>query len=138
MISFSLYYANCIQLISSGMSSKILKEALIQQKEIQEEAEAQIPGASNFALLKEKTDTIQLDEDDLDQFNGFSETQSQYGGDEVNYLLFFCTFLSWYLFTRSSYLYFVCCRCCIHIKIVNWVLLCILYLVIIPRIVKLF
>ncbi|KAL1832352.1 hypothetical protein DCAR_0102352 [Daucus carota subsp. sativus] len=70
------------KLISSGMSSKILKEALIQQKEIQEEAEAQIPGASNFALLKEKTDTIQLDEDDLDQFNGFSETQSQYGGDE--------------------------------------------------------
>lgn len=94
MIS-SLYYEKCIQLISSGMSSKILKEALIQQKEIQEEAEAQIPGASNFASLKEKTDTAQFDEEDFDQFNGFSETQSQYGSDEVNYLKFFCTQMSW-------------------------------------------
>lgn len=69
------------------MSSKILKEALIQQKEIQDEADAQKPGAASFAFLKENTDAVQLDEEEIDHFSGFSETQSQYGGNEVvNYL----------------------------------------------------
>lgn len=49
------------------MSSKILKEALIQQKEIQEEAEAQIPGATSFAILKQNTNIPQFDEEDLDR-----------------------------------------------------------------------
>lgn len=81
----------CVQLIASDMSSKILKEALIQQKEIQDEADAQKPGAASFAFLKENADAVQLEEEEeLDHFSGFSETQSQYGGNEVvNYLGFF-------------------------------------------------
>lgn len=77
-----------MQLIASDMSSKILKEALIQQKEIQDEDDAQKPGAASFAFLKENTGAVQLDdEEDLDHFTGFSENQSQYGGNEVvNYL----------------------------------------------------
>lgn len=68
------------------MSSKILKEALIQQKEIQEEADAQNPSTTNFVFPKEKSGQIQLDdEEDIDDFNGFAETQSQFGGYEVNY-----------------------------------------------------
>lgn len=71
------------KLIASDMSSKILKEALIQQKEIQDEADAQKPGAASFAFLKENADAVQLEEEEeLDHFSGFSETQSQYGGNE--------------------------------------------------------
>ncbi|KAL8158386.1 hypothetical protein AgCh_002904 [Apium graveolens] len=70
------------KLIASDMSSKILKEALIQQKEIQDEADTQRPGAAGFAFLKENTDAVQLDEEEIDHFSGFSETQSQYGGNE--------------------------------------------------------
>lgn len=75
------------------MSSKILKEALIQQKEIQDEADAQVPGVASFGLIKENSDAVRLqdeDEDEIDQFLGFSETLSQYGGNEVvNYLVLF-------------------------------------------------
>lgn len=71
------------KLISSGISSKILKEALIQQKEIQEEADAQNPSTANFVFPKEKAGQIQLvDEEDIDDFAGFAETQSQFGGYE--------------------------------------------------------
>ncbi|KAL1804061.1 hypothetical protein ACET3Z_032708 [Daucus carota] len=70
------------KLIASDMSAKILKEALIQQKEIQDEADALKPGAASFAFLKDNADALQLDEEEIDHFSGFSETQSQYGGDE--------------------------------------------------------
>ncbi|KAK1362655.1 Bystin [Heracleum sosnowskyi] len=71
------------KLIAADMSSKILKEALIQQKEIQDEDDAQKPGAASFAFLKENAGAVQLEEEEeLDHFTGFSETQSQYGGNE--------------------------------------------------------
>lgn len=66
------------KLVPSGMSSKILKEALSQLKEIQEEEEKQNP--SNLVFSEEhgiKDDDYE--EDDIDDFGGFSETQSQFG-----------------------------------------------------------
>nr|DAD44083.1 TPA_asm: hypothetical protein HUJ06_002313 [Nelumbo nucifera] len=70
------------KLISSGMSSKILKEALIQQKEIQDEAEGQNP--NSFSAITEEPNAALDDagEEDIDAFDGFSETLSQYGAYE--------------------------------------------------------
>jgi essential nuclear protein 1 len=68
------------KLISTGMSSKILKEAIIQQREIQDEVEAQNP--NNIVFSKELTKAAQSDDEDVDDFDGFPETQSQYGGFE--------------------------------------------------------
>lgn len=69
------------KLISAGMSSKILKEALAQQKEIQEEADAANPDNINFP--EEPVTHTQIDDDDdIDNFPGFTDTHSQYAGDE--------------------------------------------------------
>ncbi|XP_057460177.1 bystin [Actinidia eriantha] len=68
------------KLISSCMSSKILKEAMIQQREVQEEADGQNPIKQFFA--EEAAIVAGLDEEDIDEFGGFSETQSQFGGYE--------------------------------------------------------
>lgn len=72
------------KLISSGMSSKILKEALIQQKEVQEEAEEQNPNKLVFA--EEPANDAASEDEEIDNFGGFSETQSQFGGfdEEIN------------------------------------------------------
>ncbi|XP_024967990.1 bystin [Cynara cardunculus var. scolymus] len=73
------------KLISAGMSSKILKEALIQQKEIQEETDAQNP--NNIVFPEEPVTQAQVDEDDdVDNFAGFSDNHSQFGGceEEIN------------------------------------------------------
>ncbi|KAM4124336.1 hypothetical protein ACB094_01G223200 [Castanea mollissima] len=77
------------ELISSTMSSKILKQALAQQKEIQDEASLQNP---NSALLfaqeyvtpkgASAADSQTDDDDDIDGFDGFSETQSRFGADD--------------------------------------------------------
>ncbi|KAG5532352.1 hypothetical protein RHGRI_026844 [Rhododendron griersonianum] len=85
---FSGYYFVCLcmcvcvymQLISSGTSSKILKEALIQQKEINEENEGRNP--NNLVFAEDTATEVVLEEDDIDDFGGFSETQSQFGGYE--------------------------------------------------------
>ncbi|XAR52447.1 hypothetical protein NMG60_11020533 [Bertholletia excelsa] len=68
------------KLISSNMSSKILREALLQQKEIEEEAERK--NANNVIFGEELAKAADSDEDDIDDFGGFSETQSQFGGPE--------------------------------------------------------
>ncbi|KAK6915379.1 Bystin, partial [Dillenia turbinata] len=66
------------KMISSNMSSKILKEALLQQKEIEnEETKEQNP---NSFLFVEETNAGEETEDDIDNFTGFSETQSNFGG----------------------------------------------------------
>ncbi|KAM7503839.1 hypothetical protein LguiB_002743 [Lonicera macranthoides] len=71
------------ELIPTGMSSKILKEAIIQQREIQGEVEAQNPNPNSLVFSEEPAKAIQLEEDDdIDDFDGFLETQSQYGGNE--------------------------------------------------------
>ncbi|KAI3695326.1 hypothetical protein L1987_78321 [Smallanthus sonchifolius] len=68
------------------MSSKILKEALIQQKEIQEETDAENP--NNIVFPEEPVTQTQVDDwdDDVDNFAGFSDNLSQFGGyeEEVN------------------------------------------------------
>ncbi|XP_076886322.1 bystin-like [Bidens hawaiensis] len=71
------------KLLSAGMSSKILKEALLQQKEIQEETDAQNP---NNIVFKDEPVIQALDDDDVDNFDGFADNQSQFGGyeDEIN------------------------------------------------------
>ncbi|CAK9151788.1 unnamed protein product [Ilex paraguariensis] len=70
------------KLISSGMSSKILKEALIQQKEVQEE-ETEEQNPNRLVFNEEQVIAAESDEDEFDDFDGFSETQSQFGGWEA-------------------------------------------------------
>ncbi|KAK6911358.1 hypothetical protein RJ641_023451 [Dillenia turbinata] len=66
------------KMISSNLSSKILKGALLQQKEIEnEENKEQNP---NSFLFVEETNAGEETEDDIDNFTGFSETQSNFGG----------------------------------------------------------
>ncbi|KAK6247437.1 hypothetical protein QUC31_019002 [Theobroma cacao] len=68
------------KMISSGMSSKILKEALLQQREIDEEDSAgNFNGA--FGSVEEERNKHE-EEEDIDDFGGFSETQSQFGNYE--------------------------------------------------------
>ncbi|KAI9073876.1 hypothetical protein K1719_044148 [Acacia pycnantha] len=70
------------RLISSSISSKIMKEARLQKKEIEEEAEAGRGGANSaFFQVVEPPKAAEEDDDDaIDEFTGFSETQSQFGG----------------------------------------------------------
>ncbi|KAI9116352.1 hypothetical protein K1719_012519 [Acacia pycnantha] len=70
------------RLISSSISSKIMKEARLQKKEIEEEAEAGRGGANSaFFQVVEPPKAAEEDDDDaIDEFTGFSETQSQFSG----------------------------------------------------------
>lgn len=74
------------KLISSGMSSKILKEALAQQREVEDEANrAQNPNNSLLNVTEDpRKDEAAEEEEDIDDFGGFSETQSRFGGYEVS------------------------------------------------------
>lgn len=76
-------HQNEAKLISSTLSSKILKEALIQQKEIQDEAGGQ--NANSFFAVAKEEYGLDMDgsSEDIDDFDGFSETQSHYE-EEVN------------------------------------------------------
>lgn len=67
------------KLISSNLSSKILKEALSQQREIEQEAEEKNPNA--FSAVTENPSVADEEEEDVDGFEGFSETQSVYDGN---------------------------------------------------------
>ncbi|KAF5728221.1 bystin [Tripterygium wilfordii] len=73
------------ELIPSGLSAKILKEALIQQKEIAEEdaaaSDERNPNSAFFSVAEEDTSRREVEED-IDDFGGFSETQSQFGNYE--------------------------------------------------------
>lgn len=88
------------KLIGSNISSKIMKEALIQQKEVQEEEEKE-NAKSSFHGIEEPPKVVE-DEDDIDDFAGFSETQSQFGGYEVSELLI-DAFSSFVLFCFVSF-----------------------------------
>ena len=78
-------------MISSGMSSKILKEALVQQKEIQEEEEQRnnSSGALFAAAAEEDSWNIAAEvaeeEEDIDDFQGFDDSRSQFGKDDVSF-----------------------------------------------------
>ena len=80
------------KLLSSGMSSKILKEALIQQREVEnEEVHAQNP---NNSLLtqdppKDEVEEEEEEDDDIDKFSGFDDTRSRLGDYEVSFILFY-------------------------------------------------
>ncbi|KAJ0673107.1 hypothetical protein HanOQP8_Chr13g0504501 [Helianthus annuus] len=81
--------------LSAGMSSKILKEALIQQKEIQEETDAENP--NNIVFSEERVNQGKLDyddDDDVDNFAGFSDNYSQFGGYEVCLMLCYLNLLA--------------------------------------------
>lgn len=67
-------------LLSSGMSSKIFREARIQQKENEIEARNQLQANPFFELPEEELPKD--DEGDIDDFPGFSETQTQIGSYE--------------------------------------------------------
>ena len=95
------------ELISSTMSSKILKQALAQQKEIQDEASLQNPNSALLFAQEYVTpkgaaaDDAQTDDDDIDGFDGFSETQSRFGADDVSHSLALLK-----LFFKKKFLWF--------------------------------
>ncbi|OMO89056.1 Bystin [Corchorus capsularis] len=68
------------KMISSGISSKILKEALLQQKEVEEEVSGGNVAIA-FGSVEEQPNKHE-EEEDVDTFAGFSETQSQFGNYE--------------------------------------------------------
>ncbi|KAH1090798.1 hypothetical protein J1N35_018055 [Gossypium stocksii] len=74
------------EMLSTGISSKILKEALLQQKEIEDEASGgNVRNA--FGSVEEehnKHEEEEEEEEDIDNFGGFFETQSQFGNYEVS------------------------------------------------------
>ncbi|XP_057807495.1 bystin-like isoform X2 [Salvia miltiorrhiza] len=82
------------KLVPSTVSSKILKEALLQQKEIRREEENDNNVADHNPSTKIVFPQIhglkdnENDDDDVDDFEGFSETQSQFGQwnfeDDIN------------------------------------------------------
>ncbi|XP_050224913.1 bystin [Mercurialis annua] len=75
------------RMISSDMSSKILKEAMLQQKEIQVEEEERNPMNNAFLEADQEVARHQQQEldDDVDDFAGFSDTQTQIGDyDEID------------------------------------------------------
>ncbi|KAH6826668.1 bystin-like protein [Perilla frutescens var. hirtella] len=65
------------KLVPCAVSSKILKEALLQQKEIQREEDNVAHEILSTRIPCLKEDDVD-DEGDSDDFEGFSETQSQY------------------------------------------------------------
>ncbi|KAF1859994.1 hypothetical protein Lal_00027842 [Lupinus albus] len=73
-------------MIESNISSKIMKEALIQMKEVQEEEDIHNNTKSSFFNGIEEPPKVEEEDDDIDGFAGFSETQSQFGGyeEEIN------------------------------------------------------
>lgn len=68
------------KMIASSISSKIMKEALIQQKEEAEEEDHNNGTKSSFNGLQDLAATLNEEDDDVDDFAGFSETLSQFGG----------------------------------------------------------
>ncbi|KAF7822529.1 bystin [Senna tora] len=71
--------------ISSNITAKIMKEAMLQQKELQEEADA-AQGNANTSFYGVEDPPKVEDDDDIDEFSGFNETHSQFGGyeEEIN------------------------------------------------------
>ncbi|MQL68517.1 hypothetical protein Taro_000844 [Colocasia esculenta] len=73
-------------LISPSLSAKILSEALKQQSEILDKAEKaeeeKLQKLPPFSIDSVEPSVASDDEDELDDFHGFSETQSQYDGYE--------------------------------------------------------
>ncbi|KAK4342176.1 hypothetical protein RND71_037992 [Anisodus tanguticus] len=81
-VLFSGIMARTYLVISSSMSSKILKEALLQQKEVdEEETRERNPNAPVFDEDVATKAVEEEDDDDIDNFSGFQETQSLFGGD---------------------------------------------------------
>lgn len=70
------------------MSSKILKEAMLQQKEIEEEETREQNPNNNLVFHEEPKSAKDDEEEDIDEFTGFSETRSQFGGWEEVWLCF--------------------------------------------------
>ncbi|KAG5072710.1 bystin-like [Glycine soja] len=72
------------QFIAPKLSSKIMKQALIQQKEEEKEETHENNAAAN--LFEEVPNFEEDGGDDIDDFAGFSETQSQFAGydEEIN------------------------------------------------------
>ncbi|EPS59262.1 hypothetical protein M569_15547 [Genlisea aurea] len=73
------------ELVPSGVSSKILKEALLQQKEIQREEDNEIEASHqrnsesiSLPQLANLRDVREEEDEDVDDFDGFSETLSQF------------------------------------------------------------
>ncbi|KAL4364619.1 hypothetical protein AHAS_Ahas07G0024200 [Arachis hypogaea] len=66
------------KLIDSNITSKIMKEALIQQKEEEENVN------SSFHEIKDLPIDIEDEDGNIDEFPGFDETQSQFDGYEEN------------------------------------------------------
>lgn len=88
------------KLLSSGISSKILKESLLQQREIEDEQlQAQHPNNSLLTVTEKPVrQDVEEEEDDIDDFKGFDDTLSRYGDYEVSFF-----FLIFYFVFNSDY-----------------------------------
>ena len=93
-------------MISKGMSDKILREAFKQQREIEdEENDERHAGQADLSTIPEVP--VDDGEEDIDNFAGFSETQSQFGDYEVREWLVIITFVvvnQWDLFWSKQFL----------------------------------
>lgn len=81
-----------LQLIDAGMSSKIMKEALAQQKEIADEENAEKnPNIAAFAVAAAvaagEEQRVREQEDDIDDFDGKFENQTQFDDYQVSKLI---------------------------------------------------
>jgi essential nuclear protein 1 len=91
------------ELIDSHISSKIMKEALIQLKEVEDEEEAKEENVtrSSFQRIEEVPNAVEDGDGDIDDFSGFDEiqtklyemefgdadeNQSQFGDDDVSHI----------------------------------------------------
>ncbi|XP_012483063.2 bystin [Gossypium raimondii] len=72
------------KMLSTGISSKILKEALLQQKEIEDEASGGNVRNAFGSVEEEHNKHEEEKEEDIDNFGGFFEAQSQFGNYEVS------------------------------------------------------
>lgn len=82
-----------LQLIEAGMSSKIMKQALAQQKEVADEENAERnPSSAAFAVAGAATaveeQRVLEEEDDIDEFDGTFDNQSQFD-KQVSFLILY-------------------------------------------------
>ncbi|MBA0800369.1 hypothetical protein Gohar_010804, partial [Gossypium harknessii] len=76
------FLADGDSMLSTGISLKILKEALLQQKEIEDEASGGNVRNAFGSIEEEHNKHEEEEEEDIDNFGGFFETQSQFGNYE--------------------------------------------------------
>jgi len=101
------------ELIDSHISSKIIKEAKLQLREVEEEDEAEDVTRSSFRGVEETPNVPIVGEDDvdgdIDDFSGFDENQSHVDGEAAvsHFFLFLFIFLDKFVLSLYESLVFL-------------------------------